>query len=374
MTALEQRLRRRISREGPLTFADYMAAALYDPTDGYYAAGRPRTGWRGDFVTSPELHPLFGELWARFFDRVWHASGRPERFEIVEVGPGEGSFARSVLSHLPPDLAAATTLRLIEPFEGPRRRQQERLEGTGRVVWSTSMEDPPSARSGCVFANEVLDNLPVHLVTMHDGELKELWVTLGDGLELTSGEPSSPELAAHLSEVGATPAEGAVLEVGPELGRFVTNAARLHDRGAVVLLDYGREASELARRSQGTLAAYAPWGTDTEVLRQPGIRDITHHVDWTSVRMWLRRGGLEVAGPIPQRDMLMRLGLRELDAESRSLYSRATKRGDGRTAVRALARRTAAGALTDRGGLGALDVVVGLRDIPAPSVLGEGLG
>jgi SAM-dependent MidA family methyltransferase len=108
------------------------------------------------------------------------------------------------------------------------------------------------------------------------------------------------------------------------------------------------------------------------VLRQPGTRDITHHVDWTAVQIWLRREGLEVTGPIPQRDMLTRLGLRELDAESRSLYSRATQRGDGRTALRALARRTAAGALTDRGGLGALDVVVGLRDIPAPSVLEDG--
>ena len=368
MTPLEQRLRRRILSEGPLTFADFMAAALYDPEEGYYAAGPARTGWEGHFVTSPELHPLFAELWARFFHTVWLEAGRPDGFRIVEVGPGEGAFARALLDTMPPDLAEATVLELVEPFAGPRARQMRRLERSERVRWSPSLAEVEPGVWGCVFANEILDNLPVHLVTVRAGVLEELWVEARADLELVPGEPSTPELAATLERLGVEPAEGARLEVCLELRRFVGEAARSLEHGALVFVDYGVTAADLRATPRATLAAYSSGEADAEPLRAPGRRDLTAHVVWDELLAALRAGGWEPAGPFSQRDFLRSLGLGEADRSAAREHRRALAAGDGRAALRALSRRSALGLLASPSGLGSLGVCLGLRGVGQDAV------
>ncbi|MGH2729464.1 MAG: class I SAM-dependent methyltransferase, partial [Actinomycetota bacterium] len=92
-TTLVDLVRERVRADGPMTFADYMSLALYDPDFGYYASGAERTGWRGHFLTSSELDPAWAALWARGFEQIWDGCGRPDHFTLVEVGPGEGTFA-----------------------------------------------------------------------------------------------------------------------------------------------------------------------------------------------------------------------------------------------------------------------------------------
>ena len=363
MNPLEERLRHRIRTEGPITFADFMSAALYDPQCGYYAAGPPRTGWDGHFVTSSELHPLFGELWARFFHRVWVEAGRPSRFRIVEIGPGEGAFAHALLKALPADLAEVSELELIEPFSGPRRRQMRRLEPYGRVHWHSSVAEVERGGWGCVFANEVLDNLPVHLVTAQGGRLRELWVEVRDGFQLVPGEPSSPALAEELARLGIEPAEGEPVEVCLELSSFVADAARCLDQGTLVFVDYGVTVADLGNAPRSTLAAYSAIGADAETLREPGTRDVTAHVVWDALLAAVRDEGWEPAGPVAQGDFLRALGLAELERATALEHRRALARGDGRAAVRALSRRGAAGALTSPAGLGALGVCLGTRGL-----------
>src|SRR5688500_394644 len=108
-----------------MPFAAYMQAALYHPQHGYYATGARRTGWEGDFVTSPELDPAFGELWARAFEEIWSGCGRPASFRVVEVGPGEGGFAAAVLAAVNGELGAVLEYCLVERSPDAEARQRE---------------------------------------------------------------------------------------------------------------------------------------------------------------------------------------------------------------------------------------------------------
>ncbi len=347
-----------------------MQLALYHPRYGYYASGIERTGWSGDFVTAPELDPAFGRLWARAFEGVWEACGRPRSFEVAEIGPGEGGFAEAVLSSVAGDFAAALSYRLVERLPALAARQRERLEGFERAAWTPAITDIPDIGAGCIFANEVLDNLPVHLVQQRNGSLAEVCVDV-DGEDFVPAflPPSSPELGAFLERVGVELAEGHVYEVPLAAQSLVARAARCLGRGALIVVDYGHDAHTLAERAAGTLLAYSSQGTDDGVLERPGEKDITAHVNWSAIRGACEAGGLEVHGPRSQRDVLRALGLDDLHDGLRAEHRKAVDLGRGKDAVAALSRRQALGALADPGGLGALEVMVAVAKIPPPDFI-----
>jgi SAM-dependent MidA family methyltransferase len=366
--SLEEEIKRRITERGPLPFAAFMSLALYDPRSGYYARGHERTGWRGHFLTSPELDPAFGELWANAFRQVWDACDRPASFEIVEIGPGEGTFASAVLNAVDDELRAALTYRLVERVAAVADRQRVVLEGFERVEWCSSVTDLPDIAAGCVFANEVLDNLPVHLVTTENGRLMEMCVGIeGDRLTLVPRPPSNPELEDLLARTGARPQNG-IVEVGLAAESLVAHVTGRLRRGAILFVDYGAEASELAHRG-GTLLAYSEAGVDDRVLERPGDKDITAHANWTSVRGALERAGMASTGPLGQRDVLLTLGARALDLALKDAHDVALSEGRGTDAVAHLSRRQALGALLDPAGLGGLQVVAGWREIEPPAFL-----
>jgi SAM-dependent MidA family methyltransferase len=221
-----------------------------------------------------------------------------------------------------------------------------------------------------VIANEVLDNLPVHLVERRDGRLHEVCVEVVDGdLALALRPPSNPELQRYLERCGVELADGHRFEVGLAAEAFSAHAARTIDRGAVVLIDYGLEAEDLATRPGGTLLAYSGESVDDDVLARPGLRDITAHANWTAVAAALRAAGLTVVGPLTQRAVLKALGLDTLDSRLADEHRVATDAGLGADALRALSRRQALGALADPGGLGGLGVLAGLKGIEVPAFL-----
>lgn len=372
MTDLEGLLHERIARDGPLPFGAFMQLALYHPRFGYYSGGRPRTGWRGHFLTSPELDPSYGELWARAFAKLWEACGSPESFAVVEVGPGEGGFAHAVLSSLDGGFARAVRYRLVERVAAVQERQRERLASFD-VEWSASIAEAPRSRHGVVFANEVLDNLPVHLVERRDGELFEVCVESSDGrLVETLRPPAGDELAGWLARAGAEVPDGHRFEVTMAAESFARHCAGAVEAGAVVLVDYGAESSELAGRPRGTLVAYGAGGPTEDVLARPGEQDVTAHANWTIVRQTCEELGLDVDGPLPQREVLRALGAREFEENLRAAYADSSAEGRGAAAVRALSRRSALGALLDPGGLGGLGVVVASRGIPRDALGASG--
>ncbi len=353
-----------------MPFAAYMQLALYHPQLGYYASGGTRTGWNGDFVTSPELDPGFGQLWGRAFEEVWELCGAPARFDVIEIGPGEGGFAASVLESLSGACAAALQLRLIERVPQNEERQRRLLDRFANVSWHRSVAEAPATEAGCFFANEVLDNLPVHLVEARDGSLFEVCVTTdGRGLTTELRPPSNPELSRFLDRCGVELPDGHRFEVALAAESLVAHAATRFQRGAWIFIDYGEEAADAARRPKGTLVSYSSGGADDLSLSRPGEKDLTAHANWTSIRVAMTRARQIPIGPRPQREVLKNLGLDDLHTSLREEFARASSDGEGAVALKALSRRQALGALADPAGLGGFGVMAGIRGIPAPSFI-----
>lgn len=363
MNPLVPQLRARIETEGPIPFAEYMRVALYDPVHGYYASGAERTGRGGDFMTSPELDPAFGELWARALEQIWSECGRPERFDLVEVGPGEAGLVGAILSGADESLRRALRVTLVEPSAARRDRQQRAL-ASADVGWVSDITEVAPVETGCVIANEVLDNQPVHVFRRQEGRIEELYVASDGGALVEAWLPCSDQgmagrIAEHLED-------GMRLEVSPEGERVVAACVALIERGAAVFIDYGRRSG-----ASDTVLSYSESGVGTPELNEPGSWDITAHVDWSAVAGICGEVGARAVGPLKQRDVLRALGAGAYDDDLREAYTQALEQGDGATALRSLSRRQALGALLDSGGLGGLDVFVALKNVAVPGFAKE---
>jgi SAM-dependent MidA family methyltransferase len=367
--SLQQIIHAEIADRGPIDFARYMDLALYHPELGYYASGLPRTGWAGQFVTSPELDPAFGHLWAAGFEQIWESCGRPPTFTLIEVGPGEGSFSAAVLSAAEGDFAAALNVVLVERVDAVRRRQQTALDGFANVSWISRLDDMDSTQWGCLFANEVIDNMPVRLAENRGGTLVELRVGVrNSALELVPGPPSE-EILRFIDGMAAPPADGHRAEIPLAAGAFASRAATTIHSGATVLVDYGDHESGLVERPAGTLLCYSDSGVDDRFLEHPGAKDITAHANWSALARACQEAGASVAGPKLQREVLKALGIDELQDHLRAHANEALRNGSGAAGVRSLSRRGALGTLVDRAGLGGLGVLVAHMGIPAPKFM-----
>ena len=366
----------RIRERGPLTTAEFMDLALYHPTLGYYTRAPRRTGRAGDFFTSVDVGPQFGALLATQLDemhRLLAAAGAPT-FDLVEAGAGNGQLARDVLDAAEstyPELYAATRLTLVETSAAARAAQPDTL-GRHRARLAASSATIPGQVSGAILANELLDALPTHAVTMTSAGLREIFVTLdGNRFVERPGPPSTPDLADYLARLDADLAPGWRGEVNLAAVDWVRTAARRLERGFIILIDYGHTADVLYSGSHaaGTLTTFhrhlvGTPGDDTQRpdspawLAHPGEQDITAHVDLTSVRATTQAEGLEVLGLLDQTYFL--LGLGALDG--------ATRVTDG---VDALKQRLALKTLLLPGGLGSTHKVLLLgKHVGAPALRG----
>jgi SAM-dependent MidA family methyltransferase len=334
-----------------------METALYGPR-GFYTHGGGPGGDRADFFTSPELTPVFGALIGRQIYSLWLAMGRPRRFDIVEHGPGTGSLCLDILDwawHERRDFWGTIRYRLVEISPALRRRQRARLgelgaAAAGRVGWRS----PRSVR-GCILANELLDALPVHLVTIRDGALLERFVEWAtEGPRLVGAAPSEPAIAAHFERLGVWPAEGCHAEVCLAAVPWIESAAASLEAGQLLILDYGYEAAELyaPTRRHGTMLCYRRHTLGSDPLVHIGEQDITAHVDFTSVRRAGEASGLRTAWHTDQATFLDALGL--------GRYRRLAGGGSvtGHATLRAI------GDLADPAGLGRIRALVQTRGLP----------
>jgi SAM-dependent MidA family methyltransferase len=359
-----------IERHGPMPFAAFMSLALYHPKHGYYASGNQRTGWRGHYLTSPELDPAFGQLWARGLEEIWEGSGRTARFVVVEIGPGEGSFAAAVLDSAGQDFGRALQYVLVERIAPVRERQEKRLRGRHNVEWVSSIDEVEHFQAGCVVAHELIDNLPVHLVEAHADGLRELCVERADGgFALVPRPPSNPELEAFLNRVGIVLEDGHRFEIPLAMTSLLRRAESVFRQGALIVVDYGATAADIASRPGGTLVCYSETGVDDSPLERIGEKDITAHVNWTALAQVLTESGLTVLGPRSQREVLKGLGADEIESALKAEHTDALQSKRGAAAVNALSRRQALAALVDPNGLGRLDVVLGTRSLDAPTFM-----
>ena len=318
MSALTDRLRERIRFAGPLTFYQWMKAALYDPEEGYYCrSDRERWGREGDYRTSPERSLLFGATFASYFARLYKDLGSPADWTIVEVGGGTGQFAEAVLQALQqrfPDVFSATHYFIDEASVHSRSRAQQRLAGFGTQVQFQSLAELDALEPGIIFSNELLDAFPVNRVTLQADKLREFYVGVNEGgsFEWIIGEPSTERLSRHFASLGIELEEGQIAEVNLDVEDWIKSSSERIRSGYLIAVDYGAEASVLycpVEHREGTLRAFQRHQFANDVLASPGEQDITSSVDWTLVKMIGARSAFEVVTFERQDRFLLDAGL-----------------------------------------------------------------
>ena len=364
---LVAQIRAEIATSGPITFARFMAIALYDPDHGYYRGAADRPSRSGDFLTAPELHPIFGAAIARQVAEVWERLGRPDPFVLREYGAGSGTLAATIVDGLRADGPALAGALVYDPVEVNPHRQAEIAERLGAFVRPQSASAGMPG-SGIVLANEFLDALPVHRVTQHHGRLAELFVDWEAGLDRfveRPGEPSSPALAARLADDGVELVDGQVGEICVEVEPWIAEVSGLLQRGLVLAIDYGHPAPVLydPARVGGSLRAYAGQRAHADPFIAIGRQDLTAHVDLTAFAAAARASGFDLLGEVSQAELLIGCGLEELLDRIRS--------NPATTMEEWLAARSAIARLLDPAALGGFRAVLLGRGLdPEPPLLG----
>lgn len=310
-----------INSEGPITFARYMELALYHPRWGYYTSAAGQIGPGGDFYTSPDVHPLFGQLLSRQFVQMWELLGRPNPFYLVEWGPGKGLLARDVLTRLKeeePECFASLNFRAVEIGEPLARRQQKLLmplaKYNSQFQWLKPREllKSPGDLTGCVYSNELVDAFSVHLVCAASEGLREIYVGLEEGeLVEIMLPPSSQEIINYFSEAGVNLEAGRRAEVNLQSRIWLKQIAASLKRGFLLTIDYGHETRELfsPHRFNGTLRCFSRHQMVDNPYQTPGKMDITASVDFSALIRWGDEFGLQTAGLTSQSDFLLNLGI-----------------------------------------------------------------
>ncbi len=318
-------IRDEIAATGPIPFARFMELALYHPEHGYYVAPARRPGRGGDFLTAPEMHPLFGLTIARQILECVDRLDNPEPFTILEYGSGIGGLAYDVIVGMlqeRPELRSHLRYRLNEVN---LHRTAQALTAMGEVGFGdiVDIDDGLEPVTGVILANEVADAMPVHRLRWTGSSFEEAWVTWDDATGFADRPgPLSPEVeafdpATYLASAGldlaALPA-GSLLEISPAMDAWVRDLASRLQRGYAFIVDYGYPAAQLysEHRLESTLRVYSEHTVTDRPYEGVGERDMTAHVDFTRLMTVAAESGLKVAGLATQADFLSNAGLGEL--------------------------------------------------------------
>jgi len=323
-TKLELRLIARIERDGPITFRDFMQAALYESDLGYYNTERLKIGPQGDYYTSSNVHPAFGAVLARAFVDLWaHMSveGGVQPLRIVEIGGGTGRLACDILTALR-DLDSGGFSRveyvLVEPSPAMRHRESEVLAAFRSQVRCCGLgELTESPQRGIFFSNELIDALAVHRVRFLKTRIEEQYVAVANGrLALIWSEPSTPRLGSYLARAATSLREGQIAEINLDAISWLEQVSRAIEWGFLITVDYGDVAPLIygADRQGGTLRSFKNHRLDDLPLDSVGEQDLTASVNFTALIEYGRDFGLETVSYERQVTFLLRMGLIELIA------------------------------------------------------------
>jgi len=296
---------------GWVSFADYMGAALYAPALGYYVAGSRKFGAEGDFVTAPELTPLFARaLAAQLADVLKQVPDGA----LVELGPGDGRLAADVLEALARRDALPERCCLLEVSPELRERQRAHLQSRvaelmPRIEWIDAL---PQRWSGAVVANEVLDAIPPHIVVRAGGNWLERGVAIdGRGRLCFDDRPLERAPLRDAAEARFPPDCDYVSEINAAAPALVRAIAQRCESGAMFIIDYGFPAREYyhPQRNAGTLMAHYRHRSLADPFLFPGLADLTAHVDFTAIAHAGVAGGMTVAGYTSQARFLINCGM-----------------------------------------------------------------
>jgi SAM-dependent MidA family methyltransferase len=284
-----------------LSFARYMELALHEPGLGYYAGGARKFGAGGDFITAPELSPLFGRALARQVAQILQPGEA-----ILEFGAGSGALAEVLISEL-----KDFEYEILETSPELRQRQQQRLGN--RVRW---LDRLPERFRGVMLANEVVDAMPVHALAWTREGILERGVCATEGQLAWSDRPAEGSISDQAKKIAVEipPSGRYESELAPLARAWMRSLGRFLERGAILVIDYGFPAREYfhPQRSMGTLACHYRHRVHADPFHLPGLQDITAHVDFSALARAAAEGGLEVLGYASQAQFLINCGITDL--------------------------------------------------------------
>ncbi len=306
-TPLEAEIRRRIGAAGPMPVNEYMALCLSDHRWGYYATRDP-FGARGDFVTSPEISQMFGELVGLWMAAAWNRMGEPANVRVIELGPGRGTMMVDALraAKALPGFREAIVLHFVEISQLLQAQQERTLaELPVPMFWHRTLSEVP-AGPAIIVANEFFDALPVSQAVKGDDGWHERRIGIGEAGRLAFVTAPEPLVGFEplLPQAVRAALPGAVFEwrsdtTAMELGRRIAR-----DGGAALVIDYGHAESAAGETLQAVgQHAYA------DPLSAPGTLDLTAHVDFAALARAVEAMGAVAFGPIEQGEFLGRLGI-----------------------------------------------------------------
>jgi len=297
--------------QGMISFADYMNLALYTPGLGYYSAGAEKFNAPGDFITAPEISPIFSECLANQCQQILESL--PKAGDILELGAGTGKMAADILCYLEKQNSLPHTYFILEPSADLKKRQQETLQFNcphlySFVEWLDYL--PTKKFCGVILANEVLDAMPINRFEINDNLLFEIMVTQKNNqLQTLKKETNDRELLAlyHSQDWPSVYSS----EINLNLKPWIKSVSNILERGVILLIDYGFPQSEYYHpdRTMGTLNCHYRHHSHSDPFYYPGLQDITAHVDFSSLTEAAIESGLMLAGYTNQAAFLLGCGL-----------------------------------------------------------------
>ncbi|HSH97315.1 MAG: class I SAM-dependent methyltransferase [Methylophilaceae bacterium] len=299
------------SASGWIDFAHFMYLALYAPGLGYYSGGSKKFGKAGDFVTAPEISPLFAQTLAKQVEQVLVLT----QGDVLELGAGTGKLVATLLLELQQADQLPVRYYILEVSAYLRELQRETLQSQlpaelfERVIWLDTL---PETFNGLILGNEVLDALPVHIIKTHADSIEELGVSIGaDGFEWKTN-PLKPDLQRVASKLSLT--SDYTTEICPAATGLIASLTQLLQHGVILMLDYGFPQREYyhPQRAQGTLMChYRHYAHDNPFL-YVGLQDITAHVDFTAIAEAALENGAELLGYANQAQLLINCGITDV--------------------------------------------------------------
>jgi SAM-dependent MidA family methyltransferase len=356
---LEVEIRKRIKSAGPMPVRQFMTMCLTHPDHGYYVTRDP-LGAGGDFVTSPEISQVFGELIGLWAASAWQLMGQPDNVRLVELGPGRGTMMSDALRALRvlPPLYQSLSVHMVEINPVLREKQKATLNGLRNISWHERIEDVPEGPA-VILANEYFDVLPIHQMVRQETGWHDRVIGLDDEENFAYGAAADPTpgFEALLPPLAKAAPVGAIFEWRPDT-EIMTLARRVRDqRGAVLIVDYGHVRSDVGDTFQA-IARHS----FADPLKAPGLADITAHVDFDALARAAEAVGARPHGPVTQGDFLRRLGI---ETRALTLMQKASPEV-AEDISNGLTRLIGSG----RAGMGSLFKVLGISDPKIPVLAG----
>jgi NADH dehydrogenase [ubiquinone] 1 alpha subcomplex assembly factor 7 len=344
-------IKKLIKTTGPMPVWRYMELCLTHPKHGYYVLRDP-LGREGDFITAPEVSQMFGELLGLWAASVWKALGSPAKLHLIELGPGRGTMMADALRALRvlPLLYQAITVHMVEINPVLQNKQRATLSAVRNIQWHTSIDDVPPGPT-IILANEYFDVLPIHQAVKRQTGWHERVVEIDDDGKLafgTAAEPM-PRFEVLLPPLVREAPIGAVFEWRPD-AEMMKIASRVRDQGgAALIIDYGHLRSDAGDTFQA-IARHS----FADPLKDPGLADLTAHVDFQALASAAEDVGARVHGPVPQGDFLKHLGI-----ETRAVTLMAKASHEVSEGISEALKRLIGGG---QSGMGSLFKVIGISD------------